>query len=58
MLGPSTEKNPGAAVPVELDRLVMLDLNGDKMLPTFGNRFVDGYALANKAIPPNAYVRV
>ncbi|WP_434151297.1 hypothetical protein ACR2R6_07000 [Methylocaldum gracile subsp. desertum] len=51
-------KNPGSAVPVELDRLMPLALNGDKMLPTVGNRFVEGYALARKAIPSNAYVRV
>jgi hypothetical protein len=51
-------KNPGSAAPDELDRLMPLKPNGDKMLPFVGNRFVEGYALARKAIPSNAFVRV
>ncbi|MCF8036928.1 MAG: hypothetical protein K9K62_08665 [Desulfobacteraceae bacterium] len=57
-VGAIVGKNPGSAVPVELDRLAPLELNGDKVLPSVGNRFVEGYALAGKAIPSNAYVRV
>lgn len=51
-------KNPGSAAPLELDRLLPLALNGDKMLPTVGNRFLDGYRLAKRRVPENAYIRV
>ena len=51
-------KNPGSAVPSKLNELVPLELNGDKMLPTVRNRFIDGYKLAKKEIPPNCFVRV
>ena len=46
-------KNPGSAIPSKLNELVPLELNGDKMLPTVRNRFVDGYKLAKKEIPLN-----
>ena len=57
-VGAIVGKNPGSAVPVQLDHLIPLELNGDKMLPTVGNRFVEGFRLAEKPIPANAYVRV
>ncbi|MDD5265665.1 MAG: hypothetical protein PHO08_00870 [Methylococcales bacterium] len=51
-------KNPGSAIPNKLNELVPLELNGDKMLPTVRNRFIDGYNLAKKEIPSNSFVRV
>lgn len=51
-------KNPGSATASTLDTLVPLELNGDKMLPTVRNRFINGYRLADKAIPRNAFIRV
>ncbi|QOJ20766.1 MAG: hypothetical protein HRU77_08695 [Gammaproteobacteria bacterium] len=51
-------KNPGSAIPNKLNVLVPLELNGDKMLPTVRNRFIDGYKLAHKEIPSNSFVRV
>jgi hypothetical protein len=57
-VGAIVGKNPGSAMPVQLDGLFPLVLNGDKMLPTIGNRFVEGFRLGEKPIPENAYVRV
>ena len=51
-------KNPGSAMPNKLNELIPLELNGDKMLPTVRNRFIDGYILAKKEIPSNSFVRV
>ncbi len=51
-------KNPGSAAPTELDQLRPLELNGDKMLPTVGARYLQGYYLAGKTVPANAFVRV
>ena len=51
-------KNPGSAVSRELNQLLPLELNGDKMLPTVGNRFLEGYRRVKKPIPPNAFVQV
>ena len=51
-------KNPGSAKPRELNELAEFDLNGDNMLPTVRRRFVDGYGLTKKQIPPNSFVRV
>lgn len=57
-IGAIIGKNPGSAKPKMLDELVPLELNGDKMLPTVKNRFLDAYKLAKKNIPLNAFVRV
>ncbi len=57
-IGAIVGKNPGSAIPKTLNTLVQLELNGDKMLPTVRNRFLDGYKLANKEIPLNSFVRV
>jgi len=51
-------KNPGSASPKVMSKLAALELGGDKMLPTVRNRFLDGYKLANKRVPENAFVRV
>ncbi len=57
-VGAIVGKNPGSAVPVGLNRLLPLDLNRDKMLPTVRMRFLEGYRLAGKSFPANAFVRV
>lgn len=57
-VGAMVGKNPGSAMPSRLGELVPLELRGDKMLPTVGNRFTEAYALANKQVPPNAFVRI
>lgn len=57
-VGAIVGKNPGSAMPGNLGELASLELHGDKMLPTVGNRFRAAYALANKAAPHNAFVRV
>lgn len=57
-VGAIVGKNPGSAAPRELNRLLSLELNGDKMLPFVGNRFLEGYKHVKKPIPPNAFVRV
>lgn len=57
-VGAIVGKNPGSAIPNALNELVPLELNGDKMLPTVRNRFIDGYKLANKEISLNSFVRV
>ncbi len=57
-IGAIVGKNPGSALPKKLDCLFPLELNGDRMLPCVGNRFKEGYKLADKKIPANAYVRV
>lgn len=57
-VGAIVGKNPGSASPKELGKLLPLDLNNDKMLPTVRNRFRDGFKLADKEIPKNAFVRV
>lgn len=51
-------KNPGSATSGDLNKLVPIDLNGDKMLPTVRNRFLQAYATADKAIPDGAFIRV
>jgi hypothetical protein len=57
-VGAIVGKNPGSAGPSSLNELMPLELNGDKMLPTVRNRFIDGYRLAGKHIRPNSFVRV
>jgi len=57
-VGAIVGKNPGSAIPKTLSELVPLELNGDKMLPTVRNRFIDGYKLAKKKISLNSFVRV
>ena len=57
-VGAIVGKNPGSATPNKLNELIPLELNGDKMLPTVRNRFIEGYKLAKKIIVPNSYVRV
>lgn len=57
-VGAIVGKNPGSAAPNALNQFLPLALNGDKMLPTVGNRFLDGYGRAKKPIPLNAFVRV
>lgn len=57
-IGAIVGKNPGSAIPRVLNELVPLELNGDNMLPTVRNRFIDGYRLAKKQIPTNSFVRV
>jgi len=51
-------KNPGSAVPTKLGKLTTLKLNGDKLLPTVRNRFIDAFGIAQLDIPDGAYVRV
>jgi len=57
-VGAMVGKNPGSAMPTRTGELAPLELRGDKMLPTVGNRFTEAYALANKQVPPNAFVRI
>ena len=57
-VGAIVGKNPGSASPSQLGLLAPLELRGDKMLPTVGNRFRAAYELANKSVPLNAFVRV
>ncbi len=57
-IGAIVGKNPGSASPTALKKFVPIDLNGDKMLPTVGNRFIEGYRRAKKPVPSNAFVRV
>ena len=57
-VGAIVGKNPGSAIPKTFNELVPLELNGDKMLPTVRNCFIDGYNLAKKQIPMNSFVRV
>ena len=51
-------KNPGSAAPTKLGKLTQLKLDGDKLLPTVRNRFVDAYSIAKLRIPVGAFVRV
>ncbi|GAB5407098.1 MAG: hypothetical protein Aurels2KO_53290 [Aureliella sp.] len=51
-------KNPGSAVPTKLGKLTRLTLDGDKLLPTVRNRFIDAYSIAKLDIPTGAFVRV
>jgi hypothetical protein len=51
-------KNPGSAKPTQLGVWAPLNLDGDKMLPSVRNRFVDAYKQAGKEIPVNAFVQV
>ena len=57
-IGSIIAKNPGSAKPSELDNLVPLELNGDKMLPYVYNRFMESYKLAGKKAPPHSFIRV
>jgi hypothetical protein len=57
-VGAIVGKNPGSAIPKVLNELAPLELDGDRMLPTVRNRFIDGYKLAQKNIPINSFVRV
>jgi hypothetical protein len=57
-VGAIVGKNPGSAIPKVLNELAPLKLDGDRMLPTVRNRFIDGYKLAQRNIPFNAFVRV
>ncbi|HNQ74926.1 MAG TPA: hypothetical protein PKN95_15170 [Verrucomicrobiota bacterium] len=57
-VGAIVGKNPGSASPAQLGVLTQLELRGDKMLPTVGNRFRTAYELADKPVPRNAFVRV
>lgn len=51
-------KNPGSASSATTGTWESLDLTGDKMLPSVGNRFIEAYKLARKTIPKFAFVRV
>lgn len=51
-------KNPGSARPETLSKFLPLNLNGDKMLPSVRNRFLEAYKRVNKVLPNNAFVRV
>ncbi len=57
-VGAIVGKNPGSTIPMTLNEFAPLDLDGDKMLPNVRNRFIAGYKLAEKLIPPNSFVRV
>jgi len=57
-VGAIVGKNPGSAAPQKLGELAALELKGDKMLPTVGNRFLEAFELARKQVPVNAFVRV
>ena len=57
-IGAIVGKNPGSAVPGAYGVLAPIPLNGDKMLPSVRNRFVDAFRMARKTIPLNAYVQV
>jgi hypothetical protein len=57
-VGAIIAKNPGSAVPVGNGNLTALPLNGDTMLPSVRNRFLQAYALSGKPIPEAAFVRV
>ena len=57
-IGAIIGKNPGSAKPSEIGKLAKLDKGKDKMLPYVKNRFEEGYKLAGKEIPRNAYVQV
>lgn len=57
-VGAMVGKNPGSAMPSRLGKLAPLELRGDKMLPTVGNRFTEAFSLADKHVPPNAFVRI
>ncbi len=57
-VGAIVGKNPGSASPGELSHLGPLQLNGDKMLPTVGARFLAAYKKAKMPVPQNAFVRV
>lgn len=51
-------KNPGSAKPNQLNSLTRLSLDGDKLLPTVRNRFLNAYALNHAQIPDGGFVRV
>ena len=51
-IGAIVGKNPGSARPVDLGQLLPLELRGDKMLPTVGNLFAEGYARAEESVLP------
>ena len=57
-IGAIVAKNPGSAIYKKLGKWSSLDLNGDKMLPTVRNRFINACAHAEKNIPINSFVRV
>jgi len=57
-IGAIVGKNPGSASPSALNKLLPIELGDDKMLKVVGNRFHDGYSLAKKKIPTNAFVQV
>ena len=57
-VGAIVAKNPGSAKSRQLSVLAPLDLDGDKMLPSVRNRFIDAYKQAEKALPFNSYVQV
>ena len=51
-------KNPGSASPIRLGSLEELTLDGDKLLPTVRNRFLDAFEIAGVPVPANGFVRV
>jgi hypothetical protein len=51
-------KNPGSAYPAQMNKWAPLIPGRDKLLPYVRNRFLEGYRLAGKTIPPGAFVRV
>lgn len=57
-VGAIVGKNPGSATSSQLGVWTQLQLNGDKMLPSVRNRFVDAYQKAGKSTPDNAFVQV
>ena len=51
-------KNPGSAMSATLGAFGPLTLQGDKMLPTVRNVFLNAYSMARKPVPAGAFVRV
>ena len=51
-------KNPGSAIPRVQGALEELELDGDKMLLSVGNRFVAAYQVSGKPMPLGAYVQI
>jgi hypothetical protein len=57
-VGAIVGKNPGSAQPIKLGLFAPLELDGDKMLPSVRNRFIDAYDEAKIKIPDHAFVQV
>ncbi len=57
-LGAIVGKNPGSARGVINNKLVQIDMQGDKLLPTVRNIFKKAYVKSGKEIPDNSYIQV